>query len=233
MGVTRSSQEPPAVATPRVRRRPRPLSAEVEASGAVEAMWKRTWGMRGRVSLAEIAVPRWANPSPRRPSANGFKSPATRFAVDEPGRVEPTRDHRGAGARGGVLGRLAAKDGDTVAVGATARPDQGSAGAPAAKPAAAPRDSHRRALTTTAASRVRTKSRPSVPPKARCAAFNEARSAARALGGPGSRPRPKPASRPPRANGSAGRPRHQGRHAGRDRARRAQPTRLQQHAAAS
>ena len=49
---------------------------DVEAPGAVEAVARRGVGLRGKGSWLRSAFPRWASPSPRRPSASGSRSRA-------------------------------------------------------------------------------------------------------------------------------------------------------------
>ena len=83
--------------------------------------------------MTEIRVPTSANPSPRRRSANGSRSRAMPVAVDEP-LVELETDKvtlEVPAPAAGVLGEIAAKDGDTVAVGALLGQIKEGAGAPA------------------------------------------------------------------------------------------------------
>ena len=73
-----------------------------------------------KTSWPKSVFRRSANPSPRRPSANGSRSRATPVAVDEP-LVELETDKvtiEVPAPAAGVLAEIAAKDGETVAVGA-------------------------------------------------------------------------------------------------------------------
>ena len=83
-------------------------------------------------SWLKSASPRSANPSPRRPSASGSRSRATPVAVDEP-LVELETDKvtiEVPAPAAGVLADIAAKDGETVAVGALLGEIKEGAGAP-------------------------------------------------------------------------------------------------------
>ena len=120
----------------------------------------------------------------------------------------------------GVLSDISAKDGETVAVGALLGQIKEGAGAPAAKPAAAPTGRpDQKTSTTTPIGAADEEPRPRVPPKADAEPKSKApdmplapsvrRIAAESGIGPGGRVRDR-----------QGRPRHQGRHDGGDRARR-------------
>ena len=154
--------------------------------------------------MTDIRVPTLGESVTEATIGKWFKQPGDAVAVDEP-LVELETDKvtiEVPAPAAGVLGEIAAKDGETVAVGALLGQIQDGAAAKAATegPAAAGREAGRRAATPAAA-------------KAR-----GRRHAARPLGAQ-ARGRERRRCRD-RAGLRQGRPRHQGRHDGGDRARR-------------
>ena len=156
--------------------------------------------------MTEIRVPTLGESVTEATIGKWFKKPGDAVAVDEP-LVELETDKvtiEVPAPAAGVLAEIAAKDGETVAVGALLGQIKEGAGAAGRKPAAA-------APAAAAASRAE-------PPQPAPAAAPSGRHAARAVGAQArGRDRHRSVGRPRHRQG---RPRHQGRHAGRDRARR-------------
>ena len=162
--------------------------------------------------MAEIRVPTLGESVTEATIGKWFKKPGDTVAVDEP-LVELETDKvtiEVPAPAAGVLADIAAKDGDTVAVGALLGAIKEGAGAAPPK---------------------RRQSQRSRPPQAAPPPAAEARSRRRrrqprhAAGAVGrARSPPKPASTRRRRRLRQGRPGHQGRHARRDRARGGAPT---------
>ena len=161
--------------------------------------------------MAEIRVPTLGESVTEATIGKWFKKPGDAVAVDEP-LVELETDKvtiEVPAPAAGVLGDIAAKDGETVAVGALLGQIKEGAGAPAAEacrcaPAAA------KASTTTPIN-----AEPADAARRRCAVRRHAARAVGAQDGGRDRRRSRQGRRL-----RQGRPRHQGRHDGGDRARR-------------
>src|SRR5882757_976160 len=127
----------------------------------------------GTIVMAEIRVPTLGESVTEATIGKWFKQPGDPVAVDEP-LVELETDKvtiEVPAPAAGVLGDIAAKDGETVAVGALLGQikDGAKAGAsaPAAKPAAAPTSRpDQKTSTTTPIDAAEEEPRPRVPPKA-------------------------------------------------------------------
>ena len=158
--------------------------------------------------MTDIRVPTLGESVTEATIGNWFKQPGEAVAVDEP-LVELETDKvtiEVPAPAAGVLSEVVAKNGETVAVGALL--GQIKDGAGAAKAARLPQRRHKRLLGS--GSRGRSGSRHRLR--------RQARLPARAVGAQDRR-RDRH-GRLDRARLRQGRPRHQGRHAGRDRARR-------------
>ena len=146
-----------------------------------------------------------------------FKQPGEAVAVDEP-LVELETDKvtlEVPAPAAGVLAEIAAKDGETVAVGALlGQITDGGAAAPAGRPD----QSRPRRRSAPGPSRRRSRAGPKADPR-RCQPKPPTHAAGRAVGAQDRRRKRHRAV--DRARHRQGRPRHQGRHAGGDRARRA------------
>ena len=158
--------------------------------------------------MTEIRVPTLGESVTEATIGKWFKKPGDAVAVDEP-LVELETDKvtiEVPAPAAGVLTDIAAKDGETVAVGALLGADQGRRGGAVSKPAkrqaAGQRPSRPSAATTAARRRPQRRADMPLPPSVRKLA---AESGIDAVDRSGLR---------------QGRPRHQGRHDGGDRARR-------------
>src|SRR5688572_2740623 len=119
--------------------------------------------------MAEIRVPTLGESVTEATIGKWFKQPGEAVAVDEP-LVELETDKvtiEVPAPAAGVLSDVAAKDGDTVAVGALLGQIKEGAGAPSAKPAAAPTGRpDQKTATTTPIGAADEEPQPRVPPKA-------------------------------------------------------------------
>jgi 2-oxoglutarate dehydrogenase E2 component (dihydrolipoamide succinyltransferase) len=119
--------------------------------------------------MAEIRVPTLGESVTEATIGKWFKQPGDAVAVDEP-LVELETDKvtiEVPAPAAGVLSDIAAKDGDTVAVGALLGQIKEGAGAPAAKPPAAPTGQpQQKTSTTTPIGAADEEPQPRVPPKA-------------------------------------------------------------------
>ena len=178
---------------------------------APSAIAARRTRRRGCDVMTEIRVPTLGESVTEATIGKWFKKPGDAVAVDEP-LVELETDKvtiEVPAPAAGVLAEIAAKDGETVAVGALLGPiKEGAGAAPAAQ--AAPTAGRR----SRDAAPSRAARRPPQPRRSRRAA-----DAPLAPVGAQARRRDRHRRRD-RARHRQGRPRHQGRHAGGDRARR-------------
>jgi 2-oxoglutarate dehydrogenase E2 component (dihydrolipoamide succinyltransferase) len=119
--------------------------------------------------MAEIRVPTLGESVTEATIGKWFKKPGDAVAVDEP-LVELETDKvtiEVPAPAAGVLSDIAAKDGETVAVGALLGQIKEGAGAPAAKPAAAPTGTpDQKTATATPINTADEEPQPRVPPKA-------------------------------------------------------------------
>src|SRR5262245_35116834 len=119
--------------------------------------------------MAEIRVPTLGESVTEATIGKWFKRPGDAVAVDEP-LVELETDKvtiEVPAPAAGVLSDIAAKDGDTVAVGALLGQIKEGAGAPVAKPAAAPTGQpQQKTSTTMPIGAADEEPQPRVPPKA-------------------------------------------------------------------
>ena len=119
--------------------------------------------------MAEIRVPTLGESVTEATIGKWFKQPGDAVTVDEP-LVELETDKvtiEVPAPAAGVLSDIAAKDGDTVAVGALLGQIKEGAGAPAAKPAVAPTGQpQQKTSTTTPIGAADEEPQPRVPPKA-------------------------------------------------------------------
>src|SRR3954462_12205738 len=119
--------------------------------------------------MAEIRVPTLGESITEATIGRWFKQPGEAVAVDEP-LVELETDKvtiEVPAPAAGVLAEVAAKDGETVAVGALLGQIKEGAGAPAAKPAAAPTGRpDQKTATPTPINAADEEPQPRVPPKA-------------------------------------------------------------------
>ena len=119
--------------------------------------------------MAEIRVPTLGESVTEATIGKWFKKPGEAVAVDEP-LVELETDKvtiEVPAPAAGVLAEVAAKDGETVAVGALLGQIKEGAGAPAAKPAAAPTGRpDQKTATPTPINAADEEPQPRVPPKA-------------------------------------------------------------------
>jgi 2-oxoglutarate dehydrogenase E2 component (dihydrolipoamide succinyltransferase) len=127
--------------------------------------------------MAEIRVPTLGESVTEATIGKWFKQPGDAVAVDEP-LVELETDKvtiEVPAPAAGVLSDIAAKDGDTVAVGALLGQIKEGAGAPAAKPAAAPTGQpQQKTASTTPIGAADEEPQPRVPPKADAAPKSKA-----------------------------------------------------------
>ena len=169
--------------------------------------------------MAEIRVPTLGESVTEATIGKWFKKAGDAVAVDEP-LVELETDKvtiEVPAPAAGVLSEIAAKDGETVAVGAAARPDQGRRGRSPPKPR-----------------RGRPQRRPTAQARAGAAPRRHRAAAAAAAGDAADAPLAPSVRKLAAESGidagdgaghRQGRPRHQGRHARRHRARRARSRR--------
>src|SRR5262245_53669180 len=119
--------------------------------------------------MADIRVPTLGESVTEATIGRWFKQPGDAVAADEP-LVELETDKvtiEVPAPAAGVLAEIAAKDGETVAVGALLGQIKEGAGAPAAKPAAAPTGRpDQKTATTTPIDAADSEIKPRVPPKA-------------------------------------------------------------------
>ena len=131
--------------------------------------------------MAEIRVPTLGESVTEATIGKWFKQPGDAVTVDEP-LVELETDKvtiEVPAPAAGVLSDIAAKDGDTVAVGALLGQIKEGAGAPAAKPAVAPTGQpQQKTSTTTPIGAADEEPQPRVPPKADAAPKSKTEKAA-------------------------------------------------------